>query len=345
MAAAAGIEEDRSPLGIALDVLAADEQRRTRIAWLYYVEGLTQAEIAEHLAISRVKVVRDLQVCRQTGLVQIRINGRLASCVALERELEKRFGLRQAVVVPTPLDPAHLPATLGIAVGGWLSDRIEAGQTIGVGWGRTLHWSVRALRRRELPDLTVVSLLGGIGRGSEINMYETASRIAEALGAQCYYLAAPTFAGSEALRDMLLAQDALKEVLDRGRRADLALMSVGSLGPEATNRQLGLFDAAEAELLASLGAVGDLLGTFLDAAGRPVDHPLNRRAVGLPVEDLARIGTTVLASGGIEKVACICAALRGGYADTLITDEATATALAGGPGSDQSTRSAARLPK
>lgn len=320
-------EDERSPLGVVLDVLAADEQRRTRIAWLYYVEGLTQAEIADRLGISRVKVVRDLQIGRQTGLVHIRINGRLASCVALERALEKRFGLREAVVVPTPLDEVHLPATLGVALGSWLSDRVSPGQTLGVGWGRTLHWSVRALRRREVPGLTVVSLLGGIGRGSEINMYETASRVAEALGAQCYYLAAPAFAGSADLRDMLLAQPALQEVLERARRADVAVVSVGSLGPEATNRRIGLIDAEEARQLAEGGAVGDLLCHFLDAAGRPVDHPLNACAVGLAIGDLARIPARVLASGGPEKVAILRAALAGGYANHLITDERTAERL------------------
>jgi DNA-binding transcriptional regulator LsrR (DeoR family) len=320
-------DEEQSPLAAVLDVLSADEQRRTRIAWLYYVEGLTQAEIADLLGISRVKVVRDLQACRQTGLVQIQINGRLASCVALERALVKRYGLAQAVVVPSPHDPAHLPATLGVAVGAWLSDRIGPGQTLGIGWGRTLHWSVRALRRREVPGLTVVSLLGGIGRGSEINMYETASRVAETLGAQCYYLAAPAYASSEPLRDMLLEQAGLKEVLERARRADIAVASVGTLGPEATNRQIGLLDAEELAGLEAAGAVGDLLCTFLDAQGRPVDHPLNRRAVGLPVEDLKHVATSVLASGGAEKVGIVRAALVGGYVNTLITDERTAERL------------------
>jgi DNA-binding transcriptional regulator LsrR (DeoR family) len=272
-------------------------------------------------------VVRDLQVCRQSGLVQIRINGRLASCVALERDLVKRHGLRQAVVVPTPHDAAHLPATLGVAVGAWLSDRIAPGQTLGIGWGRTLHWSVRALRRREIPGLTVVSLLGGIGRGSEINMYETASRVAEALGAQCYYLAAPAFASTGALRDMLLAQPDLKAVLSRARAADVAVVSVGSLGVEATNRRIGLLDDADADRLTALGAVGDLLCTYLDAQGRPVDHPLNGRAVGLPVEDLRRVPASVLASGGLEKVPIVRAALTGGYVNHLITDERTAERL------------------
>ena len=322
-------DEEQSPLSTVLDLLSTDEQRRTRIAWLYYVEGLTQAAIAERLAVSRVKVVRDLQIGRQTGLVRIQINGRLAPCVALERELERRFGLVQAVVVPTPHDPSHLPATIGVALGSWLSDRLEAGQAIGVGWGRTLHWSVRALRRRELAGLTVVSLLGGIGHGSEVNMYETASRAAEALGAQCYYLAAPAYASSPELRDMLLAQAGLEEVLERGRGADLALVSVGTLQPTATIRRIDLLAAPDAEALAAQGAVGDLLGTFLDVEGRPVDHSLNRCAVGLPVADLKRIPRTVLASGGTEKVPVITAALAGGYVNHVITDERTAEALVG----------------
>jgi DNA-binding transcriptional regulator LsrR (DeoR family) len=323
------VDEERSPLSAVLDLLSTDEQRRTRIAWLYYVEGLTQAEIAERLAVSRVKVVRDLQIGRQTGLVQIQISGRLASCVALERALERRFGLRQAVVVPTPHDAAHLPATLGVALGSWLSDRLAPGQTLGVGWGRTLHWSVRALRRRDVPGLTVVSLLGGIGRGSEINMYETASRVAETLGAQCYYLAAPAFASSQGLRDMLLAQAGLNDVLERGRRADIAVVSVGSLGPAATNRRIGLLEPADATELDALGAVGDLLCTFLDAEGRAVDHPLNRCSVGLPVEDLRRIPAAVLASGSVDKVPIVRAALTGRYVNHLITDERTAETLAG----------------
>jgi DNA-binding transcriptional regulator LsrR (DeoR family) len=322
-------DEERSPLTPILDLLSTDEQRRTRIAWLYYVEGLTQAEIAGRLAISRARVVRDLQMGRRSGLVRIQINGRLAPCVALERALERRFALKEAVVVPTPHDAAHLPATLGVALGSWLSDRLRPGQTLGVGWGRTLHWSVRALRRRELPGLTVVSLLGGIGRGSEINMYETASRVAETLGAQCYYLAAPAFAASAAMRDMLLAQSGLRDVLDRARGADIALVSVGTVGAAATNRRIGLLGEAEAAALAALGVVGDLLCTFLDAQGRPVDHPLNACAVGLPVSDLATLPAAVLTSGGTEKVPIIRAALVGGYVNHLITDEGTAEALAG----------------
>lgn len=320
-------DQPREVVDVLLDVLDDDEHRRTRIAWLYYVEGKTQAEIADRLGISRIKVVRDLAICRDSGLVQIRINGRLASCVKLERALERRFGLAEAMVVPTPADPAGIPATLGVAVGAYVSDRVTPGMTIGIGWGRTLHWSVRAVRRRQPCGVTVVSLLGGIGRGSEINTYETASRLADVLGAQCYYLAAPTFASSRELRDMLLAQLGIREIHERAATADLAVVSVGSLATGSTNRRLGLITDEEVAQLAEVGAVGDLVGHLLDRHGNLVDHALNGRVVGLPPDSLRRIPIAVLASGGLEKVEIIRGSLLGRYVNRLITDERTAEAV------------------
>ncbi|WP_159718869.1 sugar-binding transcriptional regulator [Geminicoccus flavidas] len=304
-----------------------DEQRRTRIAWLYYVEGRTQAEIAATLGINRVKVLRDLAAAREAGLVQFRIHGRLAGCVALERELCQRFGLRDAVVLPTPQDPASLPVVLGTAAGHYLSDRLGPGMTVGVGWGRTLRWSARSIQRRSIRDLTIVSLMGGLGRASEFNTYETAARLAEALDATCLYIAAPTYASSPALRDLLHAQDSLAEVRARAMQAQMVLFSVGTLGPDAPTLTRGLLTDAEQASLDAAGAVGDLLGHFLGADGRLLDHPVNRRVVGVAPDELAAVPIRILASGGPEKGQVMRAVLAAGYANLLITDQQAAEAL------------------
>ncbi|MFJ5369577.1 helix-turn-helix domain-containing protein, partial [Bosea sp. CER48] len=73
---------------------------KVRAAWLYYVEGLTQEQIAEALGLSRIKVVRMLAAARTEGLVKIRIDARSARQAGLERGLVTRFGLDEAVVVP-----------------------------------------------------------------------------------------------------------------------------------------------------------------------------------------------------------------------------------------------------
>jgi DNA-binding transcriptional regulator LsrR (DeoR family) len=304
-----------------------DEQLRTRIAWLYHVEGLTQAQIARRLGQNRVKVLRMLAAARDDGLVQVRINARLADCVAAERSLERGLGLDEAVVVPTPAAPAAVSEVVGLALGAWLGDRLKSGQTIGVGWGRTLQASLRAIARRGWRDQTVVSLLGGLTRAHPASPFEFAWRFSNLLGADCYYVAAPVYTSDPATRDSLMAQRGLHDLFARARRADLAVVSVGAMDAHATIPDLGLIGRSDLASLRKAGAVGDLLGHYLGADGGMVAHPLNRCVMALAPGDLARLPHVVVASGGVEKAAIIRAALKVSRARTLITDLRTAQRL------------------
>ena len=98
-----------------------NDQLRTRVAWLYYMENLTQAEIAEQLGLTRARVNRTLGECRESGIVRITLNSRFESCVALEQKLKERRLLSDAVVIPTPDDPGQLLELLGAAAGEYLS--------------------------------------------------------------------------------------------------------------------------------------------------------------------------------------------------------------------------------
>ena len=82
----------------------------------------------------------------------------------------------------------------------------------------------------------------------------------------------------------------------------------------------------KADLLAK-GGVGDITGHILDADGELIDHEINRRVIGMSLDDMAKIDNVILAAGGLHKVPVIAAALRRGFVDTLVTDENTAIAL------------------
>lgn len=304
-----------------------DEQQMTRAAWLYYVAGMTQAQIGRRLGLTRVRVNRILAQAREQGLVQVQINARLSSCVELEAALCTRFGLQEATVVPTPADQAAIPQTIAVAAAAALSARVGPGMSIGVGWGRTLRLSLQSVPRRALDRLSVVSLIGGVTAGSVMNTYETALHLAEIVGGRCFFIAAPAFADSAETRDILLAQPMLRDVFARARAVDLALISVGSLDRNATMLRLGLIGSQEARSLAAAGAVGDLLAHWTDAKGQVVDHPLNRRVIALRPEDLRDIPCVIVASGGRDKVGALHGALVAAYVDVLITDEETAQAI------------------
>jgi DNA-binding transcriptional regulator LsrR (DeoR family) len=308
-------------------VLDRDEQLATRAAWLYFVAGLTQAQIGKKLGINRIRVNRLLAQAREQGMVQIRITGRLADCIELENKIKDRFHLDQVIIVPTPPDAGLVRHVIGAAAGNALAERLRDGMSVGVGWGRTLRLSLRSMPRRPFRRVSVVSLMGGLTRGAAVNPHETASHLADLIGAQCYYIAAPALADSQATRDLLAGQPMIKDVFERLRKVDLAFVSAGGLASDSTIHQVDLISEAEGKSLRKAGAVGDLCVHWLDVRGRLIDHPLNKRAVALSPLDLKSVPCVILASGGPDKVPVLHGALAGGMVDILITDEASAAGI------------------
>lgn len=316
-------QPDAEPLRGGVD---PEEQLQTRVAWYYFVGNLTQQQIANRLGMSRVRINRLLAACRESGLVQITINGRLTPCIALEEALIQRFSLREAVVIPNPADPSMTRETLGVGGAEYLDERIEDGMNVGIGWGQTLRSVIRALPARNRQDVSVISLQGGLAHCSHINTFEIISDFADRYGADRHFYAAPIYAGSEADRDIILRQGAIRETHDKALASDIGIVTVGDI-TQSLIVQYGLSDDGDLDELLAAGAVGDLLGHFIDANGELIDHSLNRRTVAIDLEALRANPWTVVISGGEHKRAANLAVLRGGYADVFITDEDTARAL------------------
>jgi DNA-binding transcriptional regulator LsrR (DeoR family) len=299
-----------------------------RVAWLYYMEGETQDRIAARLGLTRLRVNRLLAEARSAGLVGISINSRLGSCLELEARLKSECGIADAVIVPTPRDAALIPELVGRATADFLTRHLEAHRVrgLGVGWGATLRETIRHVRPGHWPQLTINSMMGGLTQGLEINTFETASSLAARLHAKCAYLAAPLYAGSAKSRDTILAQDVFRDAFERIAANDVALLSVGDLSSRSLLIRYGLPPDVTPASLGKAGAVGDIIGQFLDAEGRPVDHPLNRRVLAPGVKELARIPTVIVASGGVNKTAIVAAVLRAKLVSVLVCDEDTARA-------------------
>lgn len=311
----------------ALQVHDPEEQLATRAAWLYFIGNSTQAQIAKKLGLTRLRVNRLLAYAREQGLVQIQVTGRLAGCVSLEHQLVTRYGLKEAIVVPAPADAREVRPMLAAAAAQYLSLHLHDNMSVGVGWGRTLRLSLASMPRKSYRKLSVVSLIGGLTQSSAVNPHETASHLADIIGAQCYYFAGPAFTDTAESRDMLMNQPMLRDVFERGRSVDLAFLSVGDLAQANTMTALNLISREEMASLVAAGAVGDVCSHWINVAGELVDHPLNSRAVGLPPIHLKGVRDSILVSGGKAKVHVIHGALVAGYANRLVTDEVTAAQL------------------
>ena len=303
-----------------------ENQTEVRAAWLYFMEGLTQAEIARRLGTTRLRINRMLVDARRNGLVGITLNSKLATCVAVEQALIHDFKLKAAVVVPTPEDDAQIPMILGRAAANFVSHYLMNNRIrgFGIGWGRTLREMTRHMRAGRYPDLCVNSMMGGLTRGLEINTFDIVSELARRLNSQCQYLAAPIYASSPESRDTIMAQDVFRDAFRRIEKNELAVLSIGDVTKRSMLVRYGLPEDIGIKELKAAGAVCDIIGQFIDAQGRPIDHPLNRRAIALPLQGLSDATTVVFAAGGAHKVRAIAAVLRGGFGSVFVCDETTA---------------------
>jgi DNA-binding transcriptional regulator LsrR (DeoR family) len=301
-----------------------------RAAWLYYEEGLTQATIARLMGVSRGRVIALLASARDQGVVQVHIAAQSRAQGDLEAALRERFGLAEAVVVPSPVDEAQVAAMVGHAVGEYVSRELRDGMTLGVGWGATLHMAQKSIASQPRTGVSVMSLLGSTTHSRAINPPAVARRMADAFRAECYQLTAPLFVSDEPVRDALWNEPALRDLRERARTLDIALASVGELGEEATLFRTGVLSQDDLDTLRATGAVGDLLCRFVDANGRIVDHPVNRRVMAIDLAMLRNARRIVIASGGRRKVAALHAAMHAVPVSALITDEAAARGLVDG---------------
>jgi lsr operon transcriptional repressor len=317
------------PRAPKLPKVNTEERFLAQVAWAYYVEGLTQEAVAEKLGATRLRVNKSLSEARRIGLVRITFNTAFAACADLESALTARYGLKQAYVAPAPSDARDVQMIVGAALGSLLSEVLAdpAVRLFGMSWGNTLNLATRFVAAMERPDLEVISVMGGLTRGSDLNSFEITTRLADLMGAQHSYFTAPLYAGSAASRDTIMQLDVFREVLEKLRTVDAMAMAAGDLSTRSLLMRDGLPSDTTMDELIALGGVGDVLGTVIDAQGRPLAHPINERVIGIGLPDLARIPNVILAAGGVHKVPVIRAVLGLGCVNTFVTDEGTARAL------------------
>lgn len=303
------------------------EQLAVRIAWNYYVIGQTQQAIATALGLNRVRVNRILAEARQRGIVRITIDSPLRQNVELEDRLKHRYGLRDArVVLGSGGTGPSVDEVLGMVACDTLVKRFADGMTIGVGWGVTLKAFAESMPETPLRDAAVVAMLGSLTQRSSIDIFEATTGLARKLGAECFYMPGPIICDSKASRDTLMRQPMLRDVQARARGADIAIVSVGGID-RGTLRRVGFIGEDDVALVRRAGAIGNFLGYYIDAGARIVDHPVNRRVLGMHPDDLARVPERWMISGGPDKVAALAAILGAGLVTGIVTDQDTARAL------------------
>ena len=298
------------------------------VAKLYSRSDYSQQKIAQELGVSRPSISRLLQYAKDKGYVNIQIVDPVEDMSHMEQRLKDKLHLKDVKIASSTInDEEEIKKYIGITAARYLDSIIKDGDIIGVGWGTTLYNMSQALVPKAIKGSQVVQLEGGVSH-SEWNNY--AREILESFAANfdtvAQYMPLPVSFDTKETNELVDKDRYIKRVLELGRHANIAIFSVGTVRPNALFFRLGYTGIEEQEKIQK-SSVGDICSRFFDVEGRICNRDLDDRTVGITLSELRDKEFSIMISGGEAKINAIRAALKGRYANVLITDQFTGKAL------------------
>ncbi|MCI1882296.1 MAG: sugar-binding transcriptional regulator [Sporolactobacillus sp.] len=297
-------------------------------AKLYYEDQKSQQEIAKQLTLSRPTVSRLLKYAKDEGFVQIKIIDPLANQDRLEKIICEKYHLDETHVVYSPSSNyADIISQLGKFTADYLGETIKEGDMLGISWGMTMHHVAIHMHQQATRGVQVIQLKGSITYSS-VNTYanETLTEIAHAFNTIPLYLPLPVIFDNQETKELVEKDRHINHIMAMGREANVALFTVGTVRNEALLFKLGYFNDGEKYYLQT-HAVGDICSRFFNEQGEIASESINKRTVGIALNDLRSKERSILVAGGQQKTKAIKGALQGHYANILITDQMTANQL------------------
>ncbi len=314
-----------TPQGANVSRASSQDDAIVEATWCYYHEGMNQNDIARRLGISRATVVNYLSEARRRDYVRITLDTDIFRNLELARMLVDRFGLKDAIVVPSdPGGEARSLDRVTRVVSDWLPGLLAPGDQLGVAWGETIYRVAEAAPRVKLSDVTVVQLVGSRPAALGFAAETCSATLARRYSANCVNLHVPLLLSEKALVERLKTEPVIREQLQAVANCNKTLFACGTCGPESHVVQTGLLAEDDVAACADEGAVGVICGRLIDQDGNGLDRDIESRMIGVTLDQMRNKEMGLLVGSGFDRAAPMVAAIRGGYATHVATCSATA---------------------
>ena len=307
-----------------------------RAAWLYYIHGHGQEEVARKLHISRSKVTRLLSNARESGVVKIGIEHETTETLALSDWIVSAYGVGACLLTPIGVSSDNPEVaerlgrrSVGIVAADYVGRRVSAADpvTIGLGAGQTVAEMVNAFSTVAKPDARVISILGASANDDGNGSYSLTLKFANAIGGTPVLYPAPMIVRDPRVHAGLMREPAAALTHEKWASADFLILSCSDCSEANSYFHSAQVQVEDRKAARAAGAVAEIAGLFLDADGRAVDVELNRARTGPPL-DLLRGADTVVVAAGRRKAAALRAVMKAGLAKTIVIDMPAAEELA-----------------
>ncbi|EMJ7189199.1 TPA: cytochrome C biogenesis protein CcdA [Klebsiella oxytoca] len=297
--------------------------QKVRAAWMYYIAGQNQSEIASQLGTSRPVVQRLIAAAKEEGIVSIGLHHPVANCLDYALLLQEKYRLIECNIVPAFSEESTLDSvSFGCyqLMARYLQDDKE--KIIGLGSGLTLK---KALQRIDFDSQNTrcVALISAMDADGQCNYYDDVPLLLTSkIKAKYYQWPAPRYAQTQEEYDMWCTSRLFRSVSAVARQADVIFVGIGPLGTQSPIFKDGFINQAQMDEVTAQGGIGEIMGRFIDAEGGVVDSEINRMITSYDIRQ--NLCPRIAVACGEYKRPAILAALKGGWINGLVTDEHTA---------------------
>ncbi|MCJ1908286.1 RNA polymerase subunit sigma-70 [Planococcus ruber] len=255
--------------------------------------------------------------------MDVKINYPLDSVIELEDEIKRKYNLENVFVIPVYIHNSHLIQNdVGKAAANYLYEICDNKSILGVSWGTTLNGVVPYLKPKVLPNMKIVQLNGGAAKSTfSTGSVALLEKFSKTFSSDQYLLPVPSIVDSSLIADAIMTDSSIEYALDLGRRSNIAVYGIGNVSHNSVLYKGGYFKEGAYDELIAKKAVGDICSRYFSVDGQIVDEELNRRTIGLKLEELRKKDFSIAIASGIEKAESVKGALKGGYANTIFIDE------------------------
>lgn len=305
------------------------EQFLYQIAKLYYVDKISQKDLAKIYDLSIASISRALKSAEEQKIIEIKLYDREEIIQKLEHKIKDKYNLKEAVVSFVPYNNDDLiKKIIGKSAASFINNFLKDNISIGLAWGSSISEMVNFLEPRPLKNLKVIDLIGSMSKiYSDMNASELARTFGKNFNAEVYFLNSLAIVKNNETRDHLVIEDEIRDVLSMAKKLDIAVVSVGRVDDTSSVIKNLKIDNSFLNTIKGKGAVGDICLRFFDTRGNAVKNDFDNRIIGIELDDFRKIKTKICISGGLEKLEGIKAASKSGLIDILITDSLIAENL------------------
>jgi len=312
-----------------MDKLSQHKKIVYKVLRMYYIDSLTQNEIADKLSISRIKVVRYLDYARNYKLVETKLNFLINENEELEDEFENRFGLKECRIVPTFENIEDTYKYISKELADILERILKEDDYIGISWGTAIEGVSRYLELNKKINVNVVPVIGAIGiQGQDNSTNFILKNFAEKVGGKSYTIYIPAIVDTKEAKDIMESDSHTKQIIELNKRISTVILSTSGTSLDSSFTKIGTFTQDDVDYLYSLGVVGILNFEFLNAKGEIVLNKINDRVIRVfPYESIKKTKNSILISWGPKKVDILKAVVKNRLINIFLTDEETAKSI------------------